>query len=475
MIMPGFVCCSIWQNDQRWTPTQANVAAASLDSQMRELRAHASAFMWAFGSDCPVDGRHLRRYKRIAARLHWQNPTVDGVATWCDPRAGMKMDGPYAWVPPVLWWDTGRAGSAYGTTAEEGTQMAPPLDTLRSFLPPGDRWPIGHAWNFHAGRPGSTFHTSRWTNQAIAHRYGRANGLPDFSKEAELQNYETARSFFEAWNAHEFDGCASRCATFGTIYWMLNSGWPSVNWNLFPSSFQPGGAFFGTQTANEPVHIAYDYATRQVDVTNSTLQGRSGLTATATVYDVPDLRERSTVSVSNVDAPANASETVLRVPRVSGGSHTYFLRLQLRDAAGGSVSDNLYWYSTQPDVPSSHHSWFRTPVNRYADLHGLKRLATDPDVTAMASRTAHGQWETVQITLHNESPSDIAFFMRAAITAGRGGDEVAPIRYSRNDVSLFPGESTTITARYRRSDLHGAVPSLTVRGYNVPQQTLPVA
>ena len=41
MIMPGFVCCSIWQNDQRWTPEQADVAAASLDSQMRALRAHA--------------------------------------------------------------------------------------------------------------------------------------------------------------------------------------------------------------------------------------------------------------------------------------------------------------------------------------------------------------------------------------------------------------------------------------------------
>ena len=143
---------------------------------------------------------------------------------------------------------------------------------------------------------------------------------------------------------------------------MLNAAWPSVNWNLFPSTFQPGGAFFGTQTANEPVHIAYDYATRQVDVTNSTLQGRSGLTATATVYAVPDLRKRFTVSVPNVQAPANAAETVFRLPSVKGGSHTYFLRLQLRDAAGKPVSDNLYWYSTQPDVLSGHHSWFRTPV-----------------------------------------------------------------------------------------------------------------
>ena len=188
MIMPGFVCCSIWQNDQRWTTEQADVAAASLDSQMRAIRAHASAFMWAFGSDCPVDAQHLRRYKRIAARLHWQNPTVDGVATWCDPNAGMKMDGPYAWVPPVLWWDTGRAGSAFGTTAEEGTQSPPPLETLRSFLPPADRWPIGDTWNFHAGRPHSTFDTFHWTTRrdqpAVreshwAHRLLEQGGAPE--------------------------------------------------------------------------------------------------------------------------------------------------------------------------------------------------------------------------------------------------------------------------------------------------------
>jgi len=251
---------------------------------------------------------------------------------------------------------------------------------------------------------------------------------------------------------------------------MLNAAWPSVNWNLFPSSFQPGGAFFGTQTANEPVHIAYDYATRQVDVTNSTLNARSGLTATATAYGVHDLQKRFTVSVPNVDAPANASETVLRVPNVTGGSHTYFLRLQLRGAAGQLVSDNLYWYSTQPDELSSHHSWFRTRVNRYADLGGLRHLPTNTDVTASTRRLIEGRWETVRITIHNESPTDIAFFVRAEITAGRGGGEVSPIRYSRNDLSLFPGESTTITARYRRSDLDGAVPGLALRGYNVPEQ-----
>jgi exo-1,4-beta-D-glucosaminidase len=80
----------------------------------------------------------------------------------------------------------------------------------------------------------------------------------------------------------------------------------------------------------------------------------------------------------------------------------------------------------------------------------------------------------VRITLRNESRTDIAFFVHAAITAGQTGAEVVPVRYSRDDVSLFPGESTTINARYR-ADIGGAVPRLTVRGYNVPEQTVPIA
>jgi exo-1,4-beta-D-glucosaminidase len=474
MIMPGFVCCSVWQKDRRWTSEQADVAAASLASQMRALRAHPSAFVWAFGSDCPVDTTHLSRYEDIARRLHWQNPTLDGVATWCDRNAGMKMDGPYVWEPPVLWWDVGRSGSAFGTTAEEGTQSSPPLQTLRTFLAPPVRWPIGDTWNFHAGRTGSTFDNVHWTTDAIDRRYGPPGGLVGYSREAELQNYETARAFFEAWNAHEFDGCSGRCATFGVIYWMLNAAWPSVNWNLIPSSFQPGGAFFGAQAANEPVHIAYDYATRRVDIVNSTLRRRAGLTASAEVYDVPSLRRRVAIRVPDVAAPANAAATVFRLPPLGGSSRTFFLRLRLRDRAGGVVSDNLYWYSTRPDVLADHHSWFRTPVDAYADLSGLRHLPTNTGVTATARRRIDGPRETVEITIRNTNETGIAFFLRTEITAGPEGGEVLPIRYSRNDVSLFPGESTTITASFGRGDLGGAAPSVSIGGFNVPRRSISV-
>src|SRR5205085_768732 len=205
IFMGGFGCCSAWENDT-WTTEQENVAHASLDTQMRNLRAHASAFLWAFGSDQPVSATHLAQYKQIATNLHWQNTTLDNVATWANANAGMKMDGPYG-------------------------------------------------------------------------RYGTTTSAADYAKKAELQNYENTRAFFEAWSAHEFT------QSFGTIFWMLNGVWPSVHWNLYDWYYEPGGGYFGTKKADEPVHIAYDYATKKVFVVNSTLTARSGMSATATFYN----------------------------------------------------------------------------------------------------------------------------------------------------------------------------------------------
>ncbi|MDX6516231.1 MAG: exo,4-beta-D-glucosaminidase, partial [Gaiellaceae bacterium] len=449
-----------------WTAEQAQVANASLNSQLRELRAHPSAFTWAYGSDQPPTAAHLATYKSTAAGLHWQNPTVDNVATWSNPNAGMKMDGPYKWEPPVLWWDTSKNGSAFGTTGEEGTESPPPLDSLQKFVAPADLWPIGKVWDYHAGKPRSVFDNITVFTNGLNSRYGTATGVADYSVKSELQNYENTRAFFEAWNAHEYT------QSFGTIFWMLNSAWPSTHWTLYDFYFKPGGGYFGAKKANEPVHVAYDYFTQDVDVVNSTLSSRAGLTATATLYNLPDLTQRYTTSVP-ATATANASTKALTIPAVTGLSTTYLIRLQLKDAAGALVSTNLYWYSTTPDVLGNKSNWYMTATSKSANLTGLTTLPSNSGVTKTVARTIAGTQQTVTVTLTNTG-STIAFFLRPEITAGNGGSEVVPISYTDNYVSLFPGEATTITATYQTGDLGGAPAYLRLRGVNVPTSSVAV-
>jgi exo-1,4-beta-D-glucosaminidase len=165
----------------------------------------------------------------------------------------------------------------------------------------------------------------------------------------------------------------------------------------------------------------------------------------------------------------------LTIPALSGLSATYFIRLQLHDANGAVVSNNLYWYSTSADTLRNKAQWYKTAIRSYANLTGLNSLASNSGVTAAASRTVASGQETVRITLTNTSATNLAFFVRPEVTAGNGGTEVVPVSYTDNFVSLWPGESTVITATYQTSDLGGQQPFLRVRGYNIPTTSIPVS
>jgi|GEM_PF-122556 len=473
MLFGGFVCCSKWENNSGWTTEEHTVAMASADSQLRNLRAHASVMLWAYGSDMPPTAANLADYQAIATGLHWQNPTINNVATWADPNAGMKMDGPYVWEPPVLFWDTTKAGSAFGTTGEEGFESVPPEESLKKFLAPADLWPIGAAFNYHSGGPGTPFANVTAFTGGINNRYGATSNITDYARKAELLNYESVRAFFEAWNANKYTGPD---ATFGTIFWMQSNVWPGVHWNLYDYYFKPGGGFFGAKKADEPVHVSYNYFNKKVQVENSSLIANNSLTVSATVYNIPTLAQMYTNSVV-INATANATTPAFTIPAITGLTTTYFIRLQVRNSSGQLVSNNLYWYSTTADAlgsPKGNSSWYKTPVSTYANLTGLNSLTSNSSVTAQVSRNVAGGQETVTITLNNTSGSNIAFFVHAEITAGNDGLEVLPNSYTDNYVSLFPGESTTLMSTYATSDLGGQSPYLRVKGYNVPKFTLAV-
>ena len=93
-----------------------------------------------------------------------------------------------------------------------------------------------------------------------------------------------------------------------------------------------------------------------------------------------------------------------------------------------------------------------------------------------SSRSGGRATTTVTITNTSTKPA-VAFFLRADIRRGSasgrpagGDDEVLPVFWSDDDVTLWPGESETLQASYRRSDLHGASPVVSVSAWNVATQ-----
>ena len=77
-----------------------------------------------------------------------------------------------------------------------------------------------------------------------------------FASKAQLAHYESTRAQFETFAAN---GWASHKMT---IYWMLNSHWPSFYGNLFDYYLRPGGAYYGAKKGLRPLSVVFDsYAT----------------------------------------------------------------------------------------------------------------------------------------------------------------------------------------------------------------------
>ena len=70
------------------------------------------------------------------------------------------------------------------------------------------------------------------------------------------------------------------------------------------------------------------------------------------------------------------------------------------------------------------------------------------------------------VTLENPSKS-LAFFVRLKVNKGKAGEEILPVLWQDNYVSLLPGERRDITATYRTSELGTAQPVVEVSGWNL--------
>ena len=90
----------------------------------------------------------------------------------------------------------------------------------------------------------------------------------------------------------------------GIIYWMYNSAWPKMYWQLYDYFFMPNGAFYGAKTACEPLHIQYCYDDNAIKIVNCFYKDFTGLKAKVKVLDFNMKQVESKV----IDAKVSADE-----------------------------------------------------------------------------------------------------------------------------------------------------------------------
>ena len=352
--------------------------------------------------------------------------------------------GPYDYEPPMYWLTDTKNGGAFGFDMEAGPGPAvPPVESLRRMLPPDHLWPIDDVWNFHAG--GDEFKDIKHFTQAIEARYGTASGLEDYVRKAQALAYDGQRAMFEAYGRNKY-------RSTGIIQWMLNNAWPSLIWHLYDYYLRPGGGYYGTKKACEPLHVQFSYDDRSVVVVNDLQQGFQGLRVSAQLFDLALARKFS--GEARIDVAADAVARAFVVPKPKDLTTAYFLRLGLDDASGRPVSSNFYWLSTREDVLDwkwTNDFYYYTPTKVHGDLTALARLA--PTSLALSTRFEDSWPEGTALVGAENTGQALGFQVHLKLVDAATGEELLPVFWDDNYFELFPGERREIRVTYpRRGD-----------------------
>lgn len=459
LVMPGWTCCDAWEKWEDWTDETRAVAGASMKDQATRLRNHPSVYVWLYGSDNPPPADVERMYLSILKAAEWPNPSVSSASEQPTPvsgASGVKMTGPYEYVPPVYWYSDKEAGGAHGYNTETSPGPAiPTLESVKRFIPKEHLWPIDDVWNYHAG--GERFTTVNVFTDGLTKRYGTAKSLEDYERKAQAMTYDGQRAMFEAYGRNKY-------TSTGVIQWMLNNAWPSLIWHLYDYYLVPGGGFYGTKKAMEPLHVQYDYADRAVAIVNDTYEAHPGMKVVAKVFNLQGKELASHEEM--VDVPADASLKAFDLPKAEALTMTFFAKLQMYDPAGKLVSDNFYWLSAKEDTLDWAHrqDTVYTPQAEFADLMGLESLATT-SVSVEKTFSKRESWGEAAVTLKNSGAA--VSFMTHLRLADANGNEIVPAFWDDNYVTLLPGESRKLSVRYHLADAMGKDPAVLLDGWNI--------
>ena len=475
LVMAGWCCCDFWEHWGSWKDEDFEIAKSSLRDQMYRLRNHPSLVMWLNGSDNPPPPDVEEMYLKIESDLLWPNPIVSSATakpTTVTGESGVKMSGPYEYVAPSYWTtdpyfrttenlcNPGGCGGAYGFNTETSMGPAvPPIESVERMVPKDHLWtvngPVDEYWNFHAG--GGSFKTMQVFTDAMNARYGKANSAEDFTYKSQLMTYEGVRAMYEAYSR-------SKYTSTGVIQWLLNNGWPSMIWHLYDYYLRPGGGYFGAKKAMQALDPVYGYDDHSVWLVSSQYVDAKGLKLEARVFNLDGTRKFSKDIA--LDAAADSTAKVLELPQIEGLSPAYFLDLRVSDGSGKLVGSNFYWLSTKAETLDwAKSNWYTTPTASYADYTSLAQL---PKVKLKVSSRSEraGEDEATRVIVENPGKS-VAFFVRLKLDKGKGGEEILPVVWQDNYISLLPGEKREITATYRASSLGAAKPAVEVSGWNV--------
>ncbi|RYX82284.1 beta-mannosidase [bacterium] len=295
-----------WLNSHPNLPEDVNAFNNNAIEKIKRLRNHPSIAIWCGdneGTPLPPLNDWLREDVK----------TYDGGDRWYQPRSndgGLSGSGPWdnrdsAWYftkYPRNWSDK----PSWGLRSEMGTAVFTNVESFKKFMPQDSWWPRNEMWNQHFFGPTAANAGPDKYEETINRSYGKATGIDDWCRKAQLLNLDVNKAMFEGWQHNMWNDAS------GILTWMSQSAYPSFVWQTYDYYYDLTGAYWGAKKACEPIHIQWNSGDNSVKVINTTSSELKNVTAQATVFNtdgkrVPGLAYSKVIK----SVPSNSAQMAL--------------------------------------------------------------------------------------------------------------------------------------------------------------------
>lgn len=400
---------------------------ANATDVVKRFRNHPSIAIW-----CPRNEGYATA--QLEPRLQQLIANEDGTRHYAPNSRNLNLrpSGPWHYMKNEADY---YRNNAEGFSTELGTPSIPTAETMKSFIPEEDRWPISDTWYYHDLHDGQKEYL-----QAIESRYGKSESLDDLCRKAQLVNYDSHRAMFESWNSKMWNNAS------GLLLWMTHPAWPSTVWQTYSWDYETHGAYFGARKACEPLHIQFNLHNNKVVVVNTSLKSYKKLTAKLELFDLKG--KKLAIMQNENDVPANKLTEYFTAQFPMDLPEVYLLRLTLFDKKH-VLAENDYWQS-------SHEN------NSFEDFNHLG----EPVISAKISGREANKL-SVQI-INNSKVTAIG--LKLNLRDSQTGKIVLPAWISDGYFNLLPGEKRQlfVESGQRRTEI-------IFEGYNLETKILRIA
>ena len=458
LVISGWNCADAWQRWENWDLEVQELSNKSVISQIRKLSPHPSVIIFILGSDVAPRNGMEEKWRKIFQDEKWPNEILSSAAEnpVKDYPTGVKMSGPYSWVPPNYFFleksKNNNFGGAWGFLTEGGPGENPlRKGSYEKIFDEENMYNYtGDSWNYHCGNK-KVFGDLDKIITPINERYGNISDFDDFQRKSCAITYESHRAMFEAYSCNKYNST-------GVIQWMLNNAWPSNIWHLYDYFFSPTPTYFATKKAGEKIHVMYNYEDSSIYLLNNYFEDYKDKLI-LNVYVISGIDGKEILEHKYYTYNTIKGDEIIKIDKIDNSNYTdiYILHLEYSFTVNGTNNSltNTYWLNKEMDeINYEVVTYYNVGIKKYADLTSLQSISKTnlriEIIEKIFSSDEKNPKNIYKLKITNIGEI-IALLLEIKLYEKNEKNEneiITPILWSDNCFSVRSGESYNITAEF---------------------------